>query len=143
MIGVVKEDSERGAMELIKRLKENNLSPYVIAVSKSKFDPTVTEYFKLADDVGNKPIDEIKCEQLINPFIGDCTPEYCAKEIDKILHKKNVSQKISEKATVLVIELLSKCIEFEKFKDKIFILPSNIEKDNLIKKVELLCKVLK
>lgn len=143
MIGVVKEDAERGAMQLIKKIKEHQFNPYVIAVSKSKFDPTVTEYFKLADDIGSKPMDEIKCDQLINLYLTDCSPESCAKEIDKLLHKKSIPQKITEKATKIIIDLLSKKIDFEKFKNSIFVLPANVEKDMLIKKTESLYRVLK
>jgi len=69
IVGVVEEDWFRGGLELIKRIRELPVSPIVIAISGRKFDPTVSDFFKLADDTMRKPVKEVECEEEIEPFL--------------------------------------------------------------------------
>lgn len=140
MIGVIKEDSERGAMELIKKLKSEKNSPYIIAVSKATFDPTVTDYFKKADDVEKKPLTEIKCDSLLAAFEQDASPINCSKKIDSLINSKDVPRKISEKALDLVINLLDEKISRDKFMQKFTALPANIDKESAIRILENILK---
>lgn len=65
VMGVVKEDYEKGGAKVINFLKkQRNLLP-VIAVSSGRFDAELNEYFKSSNDVLNKPIDEYKLKQTI------------------------------------------------------------------------------
>lgn len=143
MIGVIKEDATRGALELIKKLKSAPVSPYVIAVSKATFDPTVTDYFKQADDVEKKPITEIKCDQLIDLYERDVSPKYCSRKIDSFLNEKAIPRKITEKATGMIIDLLDDKIEKTAFVQKFSILPANIDKHSTLRFIDNLLRAKK
>lgn len=132
MINVVVEDKEKGAMELIKRLKLAKPSLYVIAVSKATFDPTVTDYFRLADDVEKKPIGEIRCDELISEYLSDLSVGGNAEKIDFILDKKDVPRKVTIKAVGLIVDYLDKKISCSEFSQKIDMLPANFRKDDVV-----------
>lgn len=65
VMGVVKEDYEKGGAKVINFLKNKRNFLPVIAVSSGRFDAELNEYFKSSDDVLNKPIDAYKLKQTI------------------------------------------------------------------------------
>ncbi|MDW5416727.1 response regulator [Iodobacter sp. CM08] len=132
MIGVVIEDRDKGALELIKRIKGMNNSPYVVAVSKTTFDPTVTEYFKLANDVAKKPIDSIKCDDLIKSYKNEVSSEVNSKKVDEILNQRSVPTKMANKVTSIIVGYLEGKMSDEVFLRRINCIPANFEKDSLI-----------
>jgi CheY-like chemotaxis protein len=92
IVGVVVEDKRAGGLDLIRRLRTMDTRPSVIAVSGKKFDPTVTDFFKQADDVMNKPITETICEQHIRDMLEQrLSPIRAAWDIDKLLGESNLS----------------------------------------------------
>lgn len=83
IVGVVAEDKHSGGLELIKRIKSFSTRPAVIAVSGKRFDPTVTDFFKLADDVLKKPISEKVCEERIVAVLEKrLSPLKAAQDVD-------------------------------------------------------------
>lgn len=60
---VVPEDPSRGGLSIIRKLKEFSTPPIVIAVSGKRYDPSLTEFFKLADLQLKKPITAEKLEE--------------------------------------------------------------------------------
>lgn len=134
MKGLVKENPENGALELLKRLKASVNSPYVVAVSKATFDPTVSSYFKMADDTAKKPIDEMKFDALWDEYIsGEISIDENANIIDNELGGRQISSKISKKAFGALFLYLDKVIDSERLKNKIDNLPANFNKDLIVR----------
>lgn len=63
--GVVKEDLKTGGFELIKRIKSENRSPFIVGVSSKRFDPTLTEFWSLTDAQVKTPINFIAFEEQV------------------------------------------------------------------------------
>lgn len=90
---VVPEDMKSGGLEIIKRLKSLPQPPLVIAVSQKKYDPTVSDFFKLADATLKKPVKESELEAVLNRLLtGFVTPVGIAKNIDALLDKYVISE---------------------------------------------------
>ncbi|NMG43793.1 response regulator [Aromatoleum toluvorans] len=90
---VVPEDMRNGGLEIIKRLKSLPTPPLVIAVSQKKYDPTVSNFFKLADAVLKKPVKEAELEAALNRLlITLVTPNGLAKSIDTLLDTYVISE---------------------------------------------------
>jgi CheY-like chemotaxis protein len=53
---VVPEDAAKGGLHVIRKLKSGEIRPIVIAVSGKRYDPSVTEFFQLADMQLKKPV---------------------------------------------------------------------------------------
>ncbi|WP_211608149.1 hypothetical protein [Paraburkholderia nemoris] len=68
---VIEEDMQRGGLEMIKRLKSQLPAPIVIAVSGKQYDPTVHQYFVLADVVLDKPINELEIEDALTQLLDE------------------------------------------------------------------------
>lgn len=83
---VVIEDTTRGGLELIRRVKGFSNSPIVIAVSGKRYDPTVTEFFKLADAHMKKPVKPADLESAIENLLTDrCAPGKIAEGMDNLI----------------------------------------------------------
>lgn len=105
IVGVVPEDKRAGGLELIKRIRVMENRPSVIAVSGKKFDPTVTDFFKLADDVMRKPISENACEEHITDMLEQrLSPCRAAKDLDALLGSSKLS---ADEYSALVKELVA------------------------------------
>lgn len=84
---VVTEDLVRGGLELIRRVKANPSPPVVIAVSGKRYDPTVTEFFKLSDAQMKKPILAADLESEIEESLSKrLAPARIAQEMDAIIN---------------------------------------------------------
>lgn len=105
IVGVVLEDKRAGGLELIKRIRAMQNRPSVIAVSGKKFDPTVTDFFKQADDVMRKPISENACEEHITDVLEQrLSPCRAAKDLDEVLGASKLS---ADEYGALVRELVA------------------------------------
>lgn len=83
---VIVEDKKSGGLEVIKRLKSLQTAPLVIAVSGKKYDPTVTEFFKLADAYLKKPVKETDLEAVLQRLlIPRVSPVGIAETMDHLL----------------------------------------------------------
>lgn len=82
--GVLEEDTKRGGLEVLKRLKVPN-GPYIVAVSSKGFDITMSEFFMLADHRLKKPIPPTDIEGIIEQsFAASFSAEKAAQRIDNI-----------------------------------------------------------
>jgi DNA-binding response OmpR family regulator len=68
--GVMPEDARRGGLQLIKKIKQLMPSPIVIAVSGKRYDPTVTEFFQLADAQLKKPVGSVEFEDAVRALLA-------------------------------------------------------------------------
>jgi CheY-like chemotaxis protein len=114
MTGVVKEDLKYGGLQLIKKVKELPDSPIVVAVSRARFDPTATDYFKIADDVLKKPLTEMKCEEVVLDLVKDkLSPFKAADIIDSEILGKSKNDREKDKMNNLVFSFLDKKISLD------------------------------
>lgn len=67
--GVVAEDKVAGGLELLKIIKSHSPSPLIIAASAKKWDPTVIDFFRLADKNIKKPIKEADFSQCLESLL--------------------------------------------------------------------------
>ena len=83
---VVVEDEAKGGLELIRRVKASPNPPIVIAVSGKRYDPTVTEFFKLSDYQMKKPVTAANLESAIVKLLTErWAPGSIAASMDKII----------------------------------------------------------
>lgn len=95
---VVKEDLKRGGFELIKRVKSEMPEVVVVGVSSKRFDPTLTEFFNLADEQAKTPITEKECEDLVvRVLLKHYSSEHISSEIDAYLNDSNLSYRERKK----------------------------------------------
>jgi response regulator RpfG family c-di-GMP phosphodiesterase len=107
MTGVVKEDPKYGGLQLIKKVKDLPDAPIVVAVSRARFDPTATDYFKIADDVLKKPLTEMKCEEVVLELVRDkVSPFKAADTIDSEILGKSKNDREKDKMNSLVFSFL-------------------------------------
>lgn len=117
MMGVVKEDSKYGGLQLIRKIKDMPDAPSVVAVSGAQFDPTATDYFRSADDVMKKPLTEFKCEEIVVDLLKEKTSPYkSADAIDGEIMAKSKNEKERGKILQLIIKYLEMKIEIENFR---------------------------
>ncbi|WP_186027340.1 response regulator transcription factor [Burkholderia gladioli] len=108
---VVVEDAARGGLELIRRVKHFPNSPVVIAVSGRRYDPTMTEFFRLADSHMKKPIKPADLESAIEKLLTDrCAPGQIAESMDKII----LAAVGDQHKRLAIIRRLSKALKSEK-----------------------------
>jgi CheY-like chemotaxis protein len=113
--GVLKEDLRTGGLEILKRLKSEKESPYVIAVSSKGFDPTVAEFFMLANERLKKPIPQVEIETAIQrAFATSLSPLDAAKRIDASLGIENSKNSAAKKNLQSIMSFLNKTIDSEK-----------------------------
>ena len=74
MKGIVKDDPELGGLKLIGELRRINPLQKICAVSSKTFDPTATEFFRLANDYRKKPMTAQECRAVIDQFLIDLFP---------------------------------------------------------------------
>jgi two-component SAPR family response regulator len=67
--GVAKKFSEKDGLGILEQLKNANPSQIVVAFSGQTFDIDKTRFFKLADDTLAKPVDVLKCKQVLDQLI--------------------------------------------------------------------------
>lgn len=110
--GVLKEDLRTGGLEILKRLKSQNESPYVIAVSSKGFDPTVAEFFMLANERLKKPIPQADIETAIQrAFAKSLSPHDAARRIDASLGVENSKNSAAKKNLESILSFLNQIID--------------------------------
>lgn len=88
---VVEEDPSRGGFELIKKVREKFKDKVIIGVSSKKFDPTLTEFFKMCNTQCKTPIIERECEDLITEQLNKhFSPRLISRGIDEMLNQSNL-----------------------------------------------------
>jgi CheY-like chemotaxis protein len=113
--GVLKEDLRTGGLEILKKLKSEKKSPYVIAVSSKGFDPTVAEFFMLANERLKKPIPQADIEIAIQrAFASSFSPLDAAKRIDELLGTDNLKNSTARKNLKCIQSFLSGEMDEEK-----------------------------
>lgn len=114
--GIVEEDLQKGGLEVIKRLKSRSPEQLIISASSKRFDPTLTEFFRLADDQIKTPIESTALEEKIRKVLSDrFSPEIIAEKADDLLSGKNLSNSDREKLLKISFNYLD-----DKFSEKEF-----------------------
>jgi DNA-binding NarL/FixJ family response regulator len=104
--GVVKEDPQRGGFEILRRLKDEDPSPFIVAVSGKQFDPTLTEYFQRADATLKKPVKLSECDNAIQEaYANRFSPDQAAKRIDELILPLIARRAKHRKAVKTIIDL--------------------------------------
>lgn len=120
MTGVVKEDPKYGGLQLIKKVKELPDAPIVVAVSRARFDPTATDYFRIADDVLKKPLTEMKCEEVVLELVKDkMSPFKAADAIDSEILGKSKNDREKDKMNTLVFSFLDGKISIDALRSEL------------------------
>lgn len=120
MTGVVTEDPKYGGLQLIKKVKQLPDSPIVVAVSRARFDPTATDYFRIADDVLKKPLTEMKCEEVVLELVKDkLSPFKAADTIDSEILSKSKNDREKDKMNNLVFSFLDKKILLDELRGEL------------------------
>ncbi|BCV51078.1 hypothetical protein ACWAU3_20315 [Shewanella sp. JL219SE-S6] len=116
---VVREDLERGGFELIKRVKDRFPNVLTIGVSSKRFDPTLTEFFRLADVQSKTPISEKDCEELIIQTLeSSFSPLTISKEIDSLISSTTISHSQHNNIIKQSIKLIENKIKNDEFCQK-------------------------
>lgn len=140
---VVKEDPQRGGFELMKRVRSEMESVITIGVSSKRFDPTLAEFFKLANEQSKTPISEKECEDLIlRTLEKHYSPQHISGEIDSLINQSMVTQKQHLKILKVVTKYLNKDIDGDKFYSLLAGLTRNLDIYRLQKKCQSLKAVL-
>jgi len=69
IVGVASEWSAGDGLGILEHLKKRNPSQIVIAFSGHTFDLSKTSFWKLADETLPKPVDALKCKQVVDNLI--------------------------------------------------------------------------
>lgn len=108
---VVKEDPQRGGFELMKRVRAEMTGIVIIGVSSKRFDPTLTEFFRLADEQAKTPISEKDCEQLIlNTLEKYYSPIHISGEIDGFLNESVLKQNHHKRALKVIVKYINSSV---------------------------------
>ncbi|MBU3641683.1 response regulator [Polynucleobacter sp. Fuers-14] len=119
---VVPEDPKKGGMLIIKTLKSALKPPLVIAVSGKRYDPSTTEFFKLADLALKKPVQADKLSSAVNDIL---TPLFSLHGVAKSLDTAISMNGLQSQGDVLKINhLVIKEVQ-EKTKKKPLIFSTN------------------
>lgn len=139
---VVEEDLERGGFELIKRIRDELIDVVIIGVSSKRFDPTLTEFFKMADEQSKTPISEKDCENLIADTLEK---HYSAKEIainiDEIINKSRVTHRQHKKIVGFLISYLDGEISGDKLNRSVSQYAYCVDTNKLYEKIKKLKEV--
>lgn len=96
MKGIVKDDPEYGGLRLIADLRAESPHQKVCAVSSKTFDPTATEFFKLADNCKKKPMTAQECKAVISSFLEAIfDPSSALTSANAVLASLSVNQKVA------------------------------------------------
>lgn len=116
---IVVEDLKRGGLTLLKKIKSERPDMLTIAASSKRYDPTLTEFFKLANDQIKTPIEHEELEQKIVKVLNDkYCPSLAGKRLDDLISGKDLTFKQKQKIINLSVKLLDKSINKEKFLQK-------------------------
>ncbi|MGQ4500254.1 hypothetical protein ACUIA4_17945 [Vibrio parahaemolyticus] len=116
---IVVEDPKKGGLTLLKKLKSEKPDILTIAASSKRYDPTLTEFFKLADDQIKTPIEpEALEEKIINVLNYKYCPIAAAKRLDDSISGKDLSFKQKQKIISLSRTLIEGKISEEDFLKK-------------------------
>lgn len=102
--GVVPEDMRRGGLQLIKIAKALPYPPVVVAVSGKTYDPTVTEFFRLAEAQLKKPLGKLEFEEMIRTLLSSVrSPHALAEQIDALIGQVETTARARRSLTRRVI----------------------------------------
>lgn len=120
MMGVVKEDAKYGGLQLIKKIKALPDAPIVVAVSGARFDPTASDYFKIADDTLKKPLTEMKCEEVVLDLVKEkMSPFNAADTIDSEVLGKSKNDREKNKVNSLLFSFLDGKISIDDLRSEL------------------------
>jgi DNA-binding NarL/FixJ family response regulator len=96
--GVATELTPLDGLGILQHLKDANPAQIVVAFSGQSFDLGKTQFFRLADDTLAKPVDALKCKQVLDQLIQTrFTVDHLWEGVKTILKKEKVSDKTIER----------------------------------------------
>lgn len=79
---------------ILQQLKSRNPSQIIVAFSGQSFDLSKQKFFKLADDTMPKPVDPLKCKQVLDQLIESrMTVKHLWETVVALLRSSNVPEK--------------------------------------------------
>jgi CheY-like chemotaxis protein len=106
--GVISEDLKKGGLQLLRNVKQLPHPPTVIAVSGKTYDPTVTQFFRLAEAQMKKPVGKIEFEDKIKQLLGaTMSPHALAQKIDASLDQLQLPPRRARTATRRIIKAIT------------------------------------
>jgi DNA-binding response OmpR family regulator len=69
IVGVASEWSAQDGLGILEHLKKRNPAQIIVAFSGQTFDLSKTPFFRLADETLPKPVDALKCKQVIDNML--------------------------------------------------------------------------
>jgi hypothetical protein len=92
--GVAQHISEEDGLGVLISLKKKNPAQIIISYSQYSYDLNKIRFFQLADENIAKPSDFLKIKDLLdNLILTRFKPERYITELNKVLHKNNISEK--------------------------------------------------
>lgn len=141
--GIVKEDPEQGGLELLRRLKEKDKDLLTIAASSKRFDPTLTEFFKLSDAQIKTPIEGVELEKKLLDILNlNFCPNRIAKHLDDITSGKQLDQKQKKNLLKISCKYIDKKISKQIFLQRTSNLSHLIDTRTLQHQLSILQEIL-
>jgi len=96
--GVAGDYAKEDGLAVLEHLKKYNPSQIIVAFSGLTFDLSKTRFWKMADDSLSKPVDAIKCKEIIDQLLREkFTIEHYWNGVTSIFHGEGVSPEEIEK----------------------------------------------
>lgn len=142
--GVLEEDTKRGGLEVLKRLKVPN-GPYIVAVSSRGFDITMSEFFMLADHRLKKPIPPADLEGIIDrAFESSFSAKHAAQRVDDLTAFASSPSSAKKKAFGAIRRYLEAGIGLDEVRSRAsLILPIGHNIDPLLVDLDIIRRSLK
>lgn len=107
--GVAGKFSPEDGLGMLESLKRQNPMQIVVAFSGQSFDLGKHRFFSLADDVLPKPVNALKCKQVLDQLIeGRFTVEHMWDSIVAIMQRENVPRKEIDKLERSVTQAIAR-----------------------------------
>ena len=94
---------------ILDHLKRHNPAQIIVAFSGQSFDLSKQRFFDMADDVLPKPVNALKCKQILDQLIeAKFTVEHMWNSVVVIMRRENVPQKAIDKLEQSIAKAISK-----------------------------------
>jgi len=107
--GVATQWSSQDGLGVLEHLKKRNPAQIIVAFSGETFDLNATRFFKLADETLPKPVDALKCKQVIDGMLETSfTIQHFWAGISKILAADGASDKAIRAVEERIVEAIDR-----------------------------------
>ncbi|MBM4083665.1 MAG: response regulator [Planctomycetes bacterium] len=107
--GVAQDYAKEDGLGVLEYLKEKNPSQIVVAFSAHSYDLSKNRFWRLADDSLSKPVEAVKCKQLIDNLIeSKRTPAHYWQAIADSLRRQGLAAEDIERVEDKVVRALTR-----------------------------------